>query len=103
MTTYLVLNLVFLVVVVGGLLMWPSLVRFSKSFWLTLLILLVCTAIFDSLIISAGIVEYNPDKLLGIFIGSAPIEDFFYAVLACIIVPTVWIKLGERGSHERKA
>jgi lycopene cyclase domain-containing protein len=66
------------------------LVKPSKAWWTTLIVLLILTAIFDSIIIAAGIVEYSPNKILGIYLGFAPIEDFFYAVLAVIIVPALW-------------
>jgi len=62
----------------------------SKAWWITLLTILSLTLIFDNLIIWAGIVEYDTSKLLGIVAGYAPVEDFFYAVFAVIIVPILW-------------
>ncbi len=52
--------------------------------------LLVLTAIFDNLIIASGIVGYNKGKLLGIYIGVVPIEDFAYTVVAILLVPAIW-------------
>jgi lycopene cyclase domain-containing protein len=92
MATYLTLNLLFIAVVLVALRIKPS--RPSIPWVVTLIALLVLTAIFDSLIINAGIVAYDSSKLLGIYIGSAPIEDFFYAVLAIILIPAIWHKLG---------
>jgi lycopene cyclase domain-containing protein len=92
MATYLILNMCILAIVLVLLrqrVSKPSTVRL-----VTLGLLLVLTAIFDSLIISLGVVGYNPDKLLGLYIGSAPVEDFFYAIVASILIPTVWNKLG---------
>ncbi|MGV9002200.1 MAG: lycopene cyclase domain-containing protein [Candidatus Saccharimonadaceae bacterium] len=62
----------------------------SKTWWCTLAILLVLTLIFDNVAIGLGMFSYNPDRILGIYIGLTPIEDFFYALLACIIVPLLW-------------
>lgn len=62
----------------------------TKSWVITLGALLVLTAIFDSIIIWAGIVGYDSHKILGLYIGFAPIEDFFYAILAVLIVPILW-------------
>ena len=56
----------------------------------TLIILLAATAVFDSLIIWAGIVEYDESLILGLRIGAAPVEDFFYAILAAVMVPSIW-------------
>lgn len=87
--TYLVLNIVFLLIVLGVLVAARKLKWRSAMTW-TMIILLVATAIFDSVIVGVGIVAYEESKILGLRIGEAPIEDFFYAILAGIITPTVW-------------
>lgn len=98
MATYLLMNLAFLAVVAVALILAKAL-HFSKLAIITLIILLVCTAIFDSLIIATDIVRYDTSKILGIYIGAAPIEDFFYALLAGVLVPAVW-QLINRRLHE---
>lgn len=71
--------------------------------WLYMLIaLLILTAVFDSLIIWAGIVGYDTAKILGVYIGFAPIEDFFYAILAAVIVPALWNLFGKRAAVGKK-
>ncbi len=69
---------------------------------LTLLVLLVFTAVFDNLIIGAGIVAYDPAKISGIMIGIAPIEDFAYTVAAVLVLPTLWGVLGHFGPLKGK-
>lgn len=64
---------------------------------LTLIVLLVFTAVFDNLIIAAGIVAYDPAKISGVFIGIAPIEDFAYTLAAVLVLPTLWGVLGHFG------
>ena len=96
MATYVALNVVFLVVVLT-VLKWRRLLVWNRSAIVTLLILIVCTAVFDSLIIAAGIVDYDTTKILGIYIGAAPIEDFMYALLAAAIVPALWKGFGSYG------
>ncbi len=71
-----------------------------KAMLITGGIMLVTTAIFDSIMIGVGLVGYDPDTLMGIYIGNAPIEDFAYTVAAVMILPTVWILLG--GRKEKK-
>ena len=93
MATYVALNVVFLAVILA-VLKWRRLLVWDRSAIVTLLILIVCTAVFDSLIIAAGIVDYDTTKLLGIYIGTAPIEDFMYALLAAVIVPALWKGFG---------
>lgn len=69
-----------------------------------LVVILVLTAIFDNVMISAGLVAYDADLTSGIRIGVAPIEDFAYAVAAAVFVPSVWAVLtvgprtGDRGA-----
>lgn len=92
---YLLLNCAVLAAV-GAVLLLTRAFVVNRAVLLTLCILIVTTAVFDSIIIAAGIVGYDTSKLLGIYIGHAPIEDFFYAVLACVVVPAVWeINKGE--------
>ena len=98
MATYLILNIAFLIAVIGGLLAAQSFVL-NRVVLMTLGILIAFTVVFDSLIILAGIVAYDWDKLLGITIGAAPIEDFFYALLAAFMIPGLWKLFEKRGTR----
>jgi len=95
MATYLLVNLVFIAAAIVAFRI--RLRRPSKVVLLLLGILLVLTAVFDSMIVGFGMVAYDPTKNLGILVGTAPIEDFFYAILATMLVPVVW-KMTERKS-----
>ena len=59
-------------------------------------IVLVLTAVFDNAIIGFGIVDYDPEKISGVRVGLAPIEDFAYSVAAAFVIPTVWTLLAKR-------
>lgn len=48
------------------------------------------TAIFDNVIIGTGIVAYDEEKLLGLKILYAPIEDFAYTAVALVLVPSLF-------------
>ena len=99
MLTYITLNFVFLAVIMLAL--WFFKVKLiSKRVLLTIVILCVMTAIFDSLIVGLGIVDYNYAKTLGVAIGTAPIEDFFYAILAGIMIPALWIITGRKNDRK---
>lgn len=58
-------------------------------------ILMILTAVFDNIMISAGLVAYDDELTSGIRLGVAPIEDFAYAVAAAVFVPSVWALLTE--------
>ncbi len=94
--TYLTLNILFL-----GLALWfmfwvRSLTKASwnRTFWvprgITLVVLLVFSIVFDNVMIGIGLVAYDTSKISGIYIGVAPIEDFFYTLVAVILLPSVW-------------
>ena len=99
------LNLIFLaivvVIVVAGFIARRT-PRWS-AVGLTAAIVLVMTAIFDNVMISVGLVAYNPQLISGIFIGVAPIEDFAYAIAAVIGLPALWALLTPAGRVARSA
>ncbi len=90
--TYAVLNLVFLTVALFFARGWLK--KSWRHFAIIVFHLIVMTAVFDSLIVYYGIVDYDPVKLLGVNIGFAPIEDFAYAVAAVLLLPTLWHYFG---------
>lgn len=94
MATYLLLNLAFMFAAL--LLLRFKIGKPNRSMTVTLLALLLLTAVFDNVLIGLSFVAYDTTKLLGFYIGNAPIEDFMYAILAVMIVPAVWHKLGAK-------
>lgn len=94
--TYLTLNILFL-----GLALWfmfwvRSLLKskWNRSFWvprgIALAVLMVFSIVFDNIMIGIGLVAYDTAKISGIYIGVAPIEDFFYTVAAVVLLPSLW-------------
>lgn len=63
-------------------------------------VLLVLTAVFDNVMISVGLVDYDPALRLGWSIGVAPVEDFAYPVGAVLLLPALWHLL-DRGAGSR--
>lgn len=56
----------------------------------TIVVLVLLTAVFDSLMIAAGLFTYAPDRISGIRIGLAPIEDLAYPVAAALLGSALW-------------
>jgi lycopene cyclase domain-containing protein len=56
-------------------------------------VMLFLTLVFDNLIIASGIVDYDPEKISGIRLGVAPIEDFAYTLVALVLIPSVFNSL----------
>ncbi|MFM5903882.1 MAG: lycopene cyclase domain-containing protein [Microbacteriaceae bacterium] len=91
--TYLLLNLTFTAIaVVLFIIIRPSIG--PKPLALAGLSLLMMTALGDNFIVGVGIVDYDSTKILGIQIGVAPVEDFFYAVIAVLLIPAIWEATG---------
>lgn len=63
-------------------------------------VLILLTAIFDNLMIAAGLFTYPAQHLSGVHIGLAPIEDFSYAICAAFLVPAVFALLPARWMRE---
>lgn len=53
-------------------------------------VLALLTAVFDNVMIAAGLFDYDESKRLGILIGRAPIEDFAYPLAGAILLPALW-------------
>jgi lycopene cyclase domain-containing protein len=52
--------------------------------------------VFDTLMIAADLYVFDEDKILGIYLWGAPLEDFAYAIAAALAMPVVWTVLGAR-------
>ena len=94
--TYVLLNLPFLAV--AALVALAAVLARRAPRWraigLTAAALLVLTAVFDNVLVATGIVGYNPDRISGVLVGVAPIEDFAYTLAAVVLLPSLWHLLG---------
>jgi hypothetical protein len=90
-TTYLVMSAPFMAAAIALTVVasWRFGLRIP-SLGVPIIVLLASTAVFDNLIIAAGLVDYDESRILGIRIGLAPIEDFLYAIAAVLVVASVW-------------
>lgn len=98
MATYFIVNLVVFAIMLMVLAHMRAL-SWNRAMTMTLFVLLLTTAVFDSLIVGSGIVAYDENLILGLKVGEAPVEDFFYAVAAVILVPNLWRWYERRGAR----
>lgn len=54
-------------------------------------VLFALTAVFDNVMIAAGLFDYGREQRLGILLGLAPIEDFAYPLGAVLLLPALWL------------
>jgi small toxic polypeptide LdrA/B/C/D len=69
-----------------------------RALVLTAVVLVVLTAVFDNLMIAAGLFAYSDEQISGLRIGQAPIEDFAYPIAGLLLLTALW-NLGARGEH----
>jgi lycopene cyclase domain-containing protein len=67
------------------------------------LVLCVLTMVFDTLMIAADLYVFDSEKILGVYLWGAPLEDFFYAVVAALAMPVLWTVLERRSAARASA
>ncbi len=92
MATYIVLNVMVLLAIWVLLAQWLH--KPSRAWVFTLSVIVTLTLVFDNLLIWMDMFSYASDKILGYYILFAPVEDFFYALVAVILIPALWYKFG---------
>ncbi len=86
------------VLVVLGALVAPVLRRLRPGPLLAGAALLVAlTVVFDTLMIAADLYVFDPDRILGVYVWGAPVEDLGYALAASALMPALWTWLGRGG------
>ena len=102
--TYPVIILPFLLATLGVTLAtvkWPAFGKRMAASAAAAAVLLVLTAVFDNIMIAAGLFTYPPEHLSGLRIGLAPLEDFSYPLCAAFLVPAVFTLLSRSRTRER--
>lgn len=95
--TNIVLNVLVLVVLTA--VSWRVLRRLRPGpVVLGALAMCVLTMVFDTLMIAADLYVYAEDKILGVYLWGAPLEDFAYAIAAALAMPVLWTVLGPRST-----
>ena len=106
--SYLLLSAVFLalatVMLVIALVSTASRRALVLRWWLPLVVagvvVMTLTAVFDNVMIGAGLIQYSPARISGLFVGVAPIEDFSYPLAALILLPALWLLLRTERSKD---
>lgn len=81
----------------------PHFARRMVASGVAAVILLALTAVFDNVMIGAGLFTYPDEHLSGLRLGLAPIEDFAYPLAAAFLVPAVFTLVGPRRSDTERS
>ncbi|MEY9851042.1 lycopene cyclase domain-containing protein [Leifsonia sp. EB41] len=104
LSTYPLLSVVFLAlaaaVLVAGLVRAPDRARLVARWTLpavvTGVVLVVLTAVFDNLMIAAGLMTYAASAISGVHVGLVPVEDLAYPIAGLMLLPGLWLLLRSR-------
>ncbi|WP_106814299.1 lycopene cyclase domain-containing protein [Microbacterium timonense] len=102
--TYPLIVLPFLVATVVVVLTTAGHPRFARRMGASAIaagILVTLTAVFDNVMIAAGLFDYPEALISGVRVGLAPVEDFAYPVCAAFLVPAVGVLLSGRNGSAR--
>jgi lycopene cyclase domain-containing protein len=96
--SYAGLALLFLAGAALGCLAVARVAHLPRRWWsataLAALVLLVLTAVFDSLMIGADLFRYDTSSLTGLRVLRAPVEDLAWPLVAVLVLPALWELLG---------
>ncbi len=62
------------------------------------LVLCLLTMVFDTAMIAADLYVFDEEKILGVYLWGAPLEDFAYAIAAALAMPVLWTVLERRAA-----
>lgn len=91
--TYALLSLAVLILVAAATVPTLRKLRRRPLLWAALA-LVALTLVFDNIMVSVGLVDYDEDRILGLRVPVAPLEDLSYTLAAIMLAPAVWTWLG---------
>jgi lycopene cyclase domain-containing protein len=66
----------------------------TSSFYLAYLIVLFFQLLTNGYLTSNGIVQYDPETIIGIRVAYAPLEDLLFGFSLVVLAMAVWTRLG---------
>lgn len=93
--SYLAFSLLFvalaLVPVAGAMVRQRTGRRWWRAVLFSMVVLLVLTVIFDSLMVHVDLFRYDQSRSLGLDVLLTPVEDLAWPVAAALLVPSLWV------------
>jgi lycopene cyclase domain-containing protein len=72
----------------------------TKAFWATWAIVVVFQLMVNGVLTGLGVVQYDPEVILGVRLVFAPIEDLGFGFALITLVLCRWVRLGQRARSE---
>jgi lycopene cyclase domain-containing protein len=74
----------------------------TKAFWASWAIVVFFQLIVNGVLTGVGIVQYNPEVIVGVRLFFAPIEDLGFGFALVTLVLCHWVWLGQRAGSRRR-
>lgn len=69
-----------------------------KAFWVAYAIMVSFQLLVNGLLTGPGIVQYDPDTILGPRLAYAPVEDLGFGFALILLTLSCWVALGRRAA-----
>ena len=70
--------------------------HFAAAVAVTVLVLCVLTVVFDSLMVMSDLFRFDEDRLTGVILWRAPLEDLAWPLAAGLLLPALRVALAPR-------
>lgn len=75
-----------------------------RAFWTAYAIVLLFQLVVNGLLTGLDVVRYDPDRIVGLHVVYAPVEDLLFGFAMVTLTLTLWVWLGGRaGRAARRA
>lgn len=75
-----------------------------RAFWVTYAIVVAFQLVVNGLLTGLDVVRYDPDRIVGVRIVFAPVEDLLFGFAMIVLTLSGWVRAGRRaGSTTRRA
>ena len=69
-----------------------------KAFWVSYAIMVGFQLLVNGVLTGLGVVQYDPDTILGLRLAYAPVEDLGFGFALILLTLSCWVALGRRAA-----
>ncbi|GAB2477927.1 lycopene cyclase domain-containing protein [Jatrophihabitans fulvus] len=73
----------------------------QKVFWVSYAVIVFFQLIVNGLLTGLEVVRYDPDRILGLRLAYAPVEDILFGFALVLLTLTLWVRLTRGAPRER--
>lgn len=73
----------------------------TKIFWVSYAVIVFFQLIVNGLLTGLEVVRYDPDRILGLRLAYAPVEDILFGFALVLLTLTLWVRLTRGTAGDR--